>query len=101
MLSYGENEAKLKSEMGTDWPVFRQKAAFTRIFDPQAKGPIFDFHILEHLLLKTREQAFPKRFFGYVNWLWDAIDMQVEIQDYERLSLGRRREFEYYLIFST
>ena len=97
MLSFGENEARLKSEMGTDWPAFRQKAAFTRIFDPQAKGPIFDFHVLEILLLRMRQQAFPKRFIGRVSWPWNGMDMQAEIQDYEQLSLGRRREFEYYL----
>ncbi|HNT25503.1 MAG TPA: hypothetical protein PKM21_14105 [Anaerolineales bacterium] len=97
VLSFGKHEARLKNEMGKDWPAFRHKVAFTSIFDPHARGPVFDFQILAAIMEDLRQQAFRGRFLGSANWPWKMLDMRVEIQDYEAFFLGRQREFEYYL----
>ncbi len=97
VLSFGKHEARLKNEMGKDWPAFRQKAAFTSLFDPHARGPVFDYQILAAIMEDLRQQAFPGHFLGGANWPWNMLDIRAEIQDYEALFLGRQREFEYYL----
>lgn len=95
--TYGKTEAELKKEMGAEWTAFRQRTVFTRLFDPQASGPIFDYQVLDLILLKARDLVFPKRFGKTLPLPWNTLVIDTEIQDYERLSLGRRLELEYYL----
>jgi len=97
VLTYGKSETELKKELGRDWSTFRQKAVFTRLFDPQTRGPVFDYHVVESILSQARQRIFPQRIGRDLPLPWNAVEIEAQIQDYDQLSLGRRLELEYFL----
>lgn len=97
LLSYGKPDSEIKAQLGTDWQAFLQQTSFTRIFDPNAAGPIFDYQVLELILQKARLKLYPNRFLAALSLFHKPVEISAHIQDYEKLSLGRRRELEYYL----
>ncbi len=95
MLSVGDNEATLKAQFGKEWNSVRSKTAFTRLFDPETTGPIFDYVGLEYILEKARSTAYGK--WSPLISLLTRLDFVFSIQGYEKLTLGRRLELEYYM----
>lgn len=98
LLAFGKSEKELQAEIGSDWQTFRHRVAFARIFDPQATGPIFDYRVLELMFQKAANVTGNEGWHKFVPVLHPPVEITAQIQDYELLSLGRRRELEYYLL---
>ncbi|MCU0484511.1 MAG: hypothetical protein MUC85_00240 [Anaerolineales bacterium] len=97
LISYGKSADQLKAEMGADWQDFSRNTAFVRIFDPKTIGPVFDYQVID-LLFHRLFQQIPSGNPGLLKKMSKpSLEIKAEIQDYERLSLGRRRELEYHL----
>lgn len=93
----GKTEKELKASLDSDWVSFQQKIAFVRVFDPQAKGPIFDYQVMEYLFTLARQKLFSSQAAQKFAFLAPALEVHLKIEGYERLSIGRQRELEYYL----
>ncbi len=97
LATVGKTEAELKNQLGDEWLSRRGKLAWTRLFDPETKGPIFDYKAMDFLLGLARKRLPPRPGASWLPGLAPAIDLDLAIQRYDRLSLGRQRELEYYL----
>ena len=97
LRSVGQNENAVKKALGDDWEATQRTIVFTRAFDPQAKGPIFDNKVVDYLFGQARKKLFPDQHPLRLFLFRPELRVEVNIQGYERLSLGRQRELEYYL----
>ena len=93
MLALGESEETLQAQQGAEWPAFRRRAVFERLFEQSPAGPVFDYFALEFWLSKA-EAAHGRSTILRPNELWD-IDLKLDSE--EKLSKGRRLELIYYL----
>jgi len=97
LRSVGQSESTVKAALGEAWVNAQSKMTFTRIFDAQAKGPIFDIKAVDYLFAQARSKLYPNQKSGLLFKFRPGLSVELNIHGYERLGLGRQRELEYYL----